>query len=158
MKQLFRLKDFQGLTVNSDADKFIKLPLDQDKQKNEIQEVLVTDFRSVKGLEFSNVVLLLNENEYHCKHFLSEAITRCMSKLSIFLVSCYEEFNKSGTALTIAEDWEQIDSPRWKNPILNTMILEFCSDRYCENGEIYCENERSKCLQESPKFYEKLHE
>ena len=81
-----------------------------------------------------------------------------MSKLSILLVSCYEEFNKSGTTLTIADKWKQINSSRWKNPILNTMILEFCSDSYCENGEIYCDNERSKCLQESRKFYEKLHE
>ena len=69
------------------------------------------------------------KNEYHCKHFLPEAITRGMSKLSILLVPCYEEFNKSGTALTIADEWEQINSRRSKNPILNTMILEFCSDR-----------------------------
>ena len=140
-KQLLRLKDFQGLTVNSDRDKFINLTLDQDKQKNEIQEILVTDFRSVKEPELSNVLLLLNENEYHCKHFLPEAITRGMSRLSILLLPSYKEFNKSGTALTIADEWEQIN--RSKNPILNTMILEFCSDPYCEIGEIYCENERS---------------
>ena len=157
-KQLLHLKDFQGLTLNSDAGKFMNLTLDQDKQKSEIEEVLVTDFRSVKGLEFSDVLLLLNENEYHCKHFLPEAITRCMSKLSILLVPCNKEFNKSGTVLTIADEWEQINSHRSKNPILNTMILEFCSDPYCENGEIYCENERSKCLHKSHKFYGKLRE
>ena len=157
LKQLLRLKDFQGLTVNSDADKFMNLTLDRDKKKSKIQEVLVTDFRSVKGLEFSNVLLLLNESEYHCRHFLPEAITRCMSKLSILLVPCHEEFNKSETVLTIADEWEQINSGRLKNPILNTVILEFCSDRYCENGEIYCENERSKCLHKSHEFYGKLH-
>ena len=41
LQQLLRLKDFQKLTITSDPGKFI----------SEIQEFLVTNFRSVKGLE-----------------------------------------------------------------------------------------------------------
>ena len=159
LKQLLRLKHFQGLTINFDAGKFTNQHLDHDQQKREIQEVLVTDFRSVKGLEFSEVLLLLNENEYHCKHFIPEAITRCMSKLSILLVPCHKKFDQSGTVLTIADEWEQINSRRPKNPILKIVKLEFCSDHYCQNdGEIYCKNESSKFLHNSNKFYGKLQE
>ena len=158
--KVLSLNDFQGLTINFDAGKFINPHLDQDKQKKEIQEVLVTDFRCVKGLEFSDVLLLLNENEYHCKHFLPEAISRCMSKLSILLVPCHKEFDKSGeTGLTIAKEWEQINSNRLGNPILKIVNLKFCSDNYCRHyKEINCENENSICLHKSHKFYEKLHE
>ena len=159
LKQLLTLKHFQGLTINFNAGKFVNQHLDQDKQKKEIQEVLVTDFRSVKGLEFSDVLLLLNENEYHCKHFIPEVITRCMSKLSILLVPSHKEFNQSGTALTIADEWEQINSCKPKNPILKIVKLEFCSDPYCQNdGEIYCKNENSKCLHKSNNYFVKLQE
>ena len=150
---------FQGLVINFDAGKFINQHLDQDKQKREIQEVLVTDFRSVKGLEFSDVLLLLNENEYHCRHFIPEAITRCMSKLSILLVPCHKEFNQSGTILAIADEWEQINSHRPKNPILKVVKLEFCLDRYCQNDrDIYCKSESRKFLHTSNKFYGNLQE
>ena len=159
LEQLLCLKHFQGLTINFDAGEFIKQHLDQDKQKREIQEVLATDFRSVRGFEFSNVLLLLNENEYHCRHFIPEAMARCMSKLSILLVPCHKEFNQSGTVLTIVDEWEQINSHRPKNHILNIVKLEFCSDQYCQNdGGIYSENERSKCLHKSNRFYGNLHE
>ena len=159
LQQLLRLKHFQELTINSDAGKFINLHLNQDERKSGIQDVLVTDFRSVKGLEFCNVLLLLNENEYHCKHFLPEAITRCMSKLSILVVPCHKEFDQSGTVLRIADEWEKINSCSSKNPLLNIVMLEFCSDRYCQNDkEVYCEHERSICLHQSSEFYGKLHE
>ena len=159
LKQLLCLKHFQGLTINFDAGEYINQHLDQDKQKKENQEVLLTDFRSVRGLEFSDVLLLLNENEYHCKQFIPEAIARCMSKLSILLVPCHKEFNQSGTVLTIVDEWEEINRHRPKNPILNIVKLEFCSDQYCQNdGQIYCENERSKCLHKSNRFYGNLHE
>ena len=82
-----------------------------------------------------------------------------MSKLSILLVPCHKEFNQSGTVLTIVDEWEEINRHRPKNPILNIVKLEFCSDQYCQNdGEIYCENERSKCLHKSNRFYGNLHE
>ena len=159
LKQLLCLKHFQGLVINFDAGKFINQHLDQDKQKREIQEVLVTDFRSVKGLEFSDVLLLLNENEYHCRHFIPEAITRCMSKLSILLVPCHKEFNQSGTILAIADEWEQINSHRPKNPILKVVKLEFCLDRYCQNDrDIYCKSESRIFLHTSNKFYGNLQE
>ena len=158
LQQLLRLKHFQELTIDSDPGKFINLHLNQDKRKSGIQNVLVTDFRSVKGLEFCNVLLLLNENEYHCKHFLPDAITRCMSKLSILLVPCYKEFDQSGTVLRIADEWEKINSCSSKNPLLNIVMLEFCSDLYCENDkEVYCEHERSICFHQSSEFYGKLH-
>ena len=158
LQHLLCLKAFKGLTINFDAGNFTSLYLDKDNQKRGIQEVLVTDFRSVKGLEFSDVLLLLNENEYHCQHFIPEAITRCMNKLSILLVPCHKEFNQAGTVLTIVDEWEQINSRRSKNPILKIVKLEFCSDQYCQNdGEIYCENERGKCLHTWNRFYGNLH-
>ena len=149
LQQLLRLKDFQKLTITSDPGKFI----------SEIQDILVTNFRSVKGLEYGNVLLLLNENESHFRHFLPEAIARCMSKLSILLVPCHEEFNQSGTVLGIADNWENINSGRSNNPLLKIVLLGFCSDLYCESDkEIYCQHERSICLHQSSKFYGKLHE
>ena len=82
-----------------------------------------------------------------------------MSKLSILLVPCDEEFDQSGTVLRIADKWENINSGRSNNPPLKIVLLEFCSDLYCENDkEIYCQHERSICLHQSSKFYGKLHE
>ena len=61
LKMVFQLTHFRGIRITSDAGKFKTLDPDQDNLKG--NPILVTNFRCVKGLEFSDVLLLLNENE-----------------------------------------------------------------------------------------------
>ena len=68
LRQLLQLPVFQGLTITSDPAKFRNGNLDQHGRNRGL--VLVTEYRCVKGLEFSNVLLLLNKNEYYLKQFI----------------------------------------------------------------------------------------
>lgn len=91
LKKILQLALFRGIRITSDPGKFKNLDPDQDNLKG--NPILVTNFKCVKGLEFSDVLLLLNVNEYYLKQFLPEAMTRCMSNLYVLVVPFQKTFN-----------------------------------------------------------------
>ena len=147
---VFQLTHFRGIRITSDAGKFKTLDPDQDNLKG--NPILVTNFRCVKGLEFSDVLLLLNVNEYYLKQFLPEAMTRCMSNLSVLIVPFHKEINQSPeTVSAILNEWEKINC---KTPILKTMEIKFCSNPICHTqANDYCEDGSSKCVHKFTKLY-----
>ena len=48
--------------------------------------ILVTNFRFVRGMEFENVCIMVDAEEYFLKHFVPEAIGRCNKNLSLILL------------------------------------------------------------------------
>ena len=61
-----------------------------DKQRKRILRsssnmVLVNNYSCVKGLEFSEVLLILDADEYHLKQFIPEAMAKCMDNVSILV-------------------------------------------------------------------------
>ena len=78
LKSLFQITDVSSsLTMTTDLEKFLI-----DTSEN---LVLVKNLNFVKGLEFSNILLILDSNEHHLRHFIPDAIARCTSNLSILI-------------------------------------------------------------------------
>ena len=57
LEQLLKINIFRGLNVTFDAGEFKNLEQDQEKRNREL--ILITNYRCVKGLEFSHVLFLL---------------------------------------------------------------------------------------------------
>ena len=154
---LLQLTNFNRLTITFDATEFINLDKDQHKQKEGL--VLVADYRCVKGLEFSNVLLLLNEHEYYLKHFIPEAMTRCMSNLSILIVPRNKEICQSETVSALVDKWEEVNNMSNKNPILEIVELKFCSNPICRiKMNNFCEFGGNKYMHKFTKFFGDLYE
>ena len=155
LKKILQLALFRGIRITSDPGKFKNLDPDQDNLKG--NPILVTNFKCVKGLEFSDVLLLLNVNEYYLKQFLPEAMTRCMSNLYVLVVPFQKTFNQSPeTVSVVLNEWEKINC---KRSILKTVELKFCSDPVCKTeANDYCEDGSSTCVHKFTKFYEELYE
>ena len=74
LQRLLELEScFKGLTLTDDVEKYLTNTNDN--------MVLVSSYATVKGLEFSEVLLVLEKDEYHHKQYIPEAITRCRSDL-----------------------------------------------------------------------------
>ena len=152
MHELFHLSVFQGLTITSDPTKFRHGNLDQCRQNGGL--VLVTEYRCVKGLEFSDVLLLLSKNEYYLKQFIPEAITRCMSHLSVLIVPCGKEFNQSETVSVLVNELEKANKMSKNNPLIEKVELKFCSKPICRTQiKDYCEDGCSRYVHTFTKFY-----
>lgn len=68
---------------------------------------------------------ILVVNDYYLKHFIPEAMSRCMSDLFILLFPCYKEGNQSETVTDLVEEWEKSNISE-KEPILESVQLNFC--------------------------------
>ena len=63
------------------------------KKDRKSKMIFLSDFRSVNGMEFDHVVILLNSSEYYLKYYLPQAISRCTHDLNFVLLP-REERNK----------------------------------------------------------------
>ena len=153
LEQLFHLTIFQGLNITTDPAKFLNLDLDQANSRRNL--VLVTNYRCIKGLEFSDVLLLLDVEEVHNQQFIPEVMTRCMSNLYVMLkpplkYSCHIK--------DLLDEWETINSTCSKSPILETVELSFCSNRIClTQASEYCQDGNRIYVHKFSKIYEDLY-
>ena len=86
--------------------------------------VLIKNYNFVRGMEFSDVVILLDADEYHLKQFIPEAMARCQSNLSIVIKPSKYEERRDDTVLELVEYWETINK---KRNILKKLEFCFCS-------------------------------
>ena len=119
LKSLFQVTN---VTMTIDLGEFLK-----DTSEN---LVLVKNLTCVRGLEFSDVLLILDSNEHHLRHFIPEAMARCMSKLSVLIVPSLHENYKSDTVAELVEEWEK---QRENNLILSILKIGFCNNPSCNN-------------------------
>ena len=150
LQQLLQLEIcFKGLTLTDNVEKYLT-------NRND-NMVLINSFAIVKGLEFSEVLLILEKDEYYQKQYIPEAITRCRSNLSILVRPPWKKKYQSNTADHLVNHWKNVNNikiERDEKPILNLLTLGFCSNKACK-----ALNEKSTgCLdsQECPSFY-KVH-
>ena len=129
---------FPGVTVTKDIGKFFR---------NAGNMVLLNNYSCVKGLEFSEVLLILDANEYYLKQFIPEAIARCMSKLVILVRPKPKGNHKSGTVTDLVHHWEK-SSYKTRKSILAILKLKFCSEHSSTKNENYrethCQKDTSK--------------
>ena len=55
-------------------------------ENKESRLVLLSNFRNVNGMEFENVLILLNRSEYYLKHYLPQMISRCNCNLNFIVL------------------------------------------------------------------------
>ena len=90
--------------------------------------VLVTNYNCVRGTDFSNVILLLDANEYHVKQFIPEAIARCQSNLSIVVKPAEKRIIRGDDVMELMKYWENVNSEQEQGKfIIEIMKLEFCN-------------------------------
>ena len=89
-------------------------------------------------MEFENVIVVIDPDEYYLKHYIPEAITRCTTNLYLMLLEDKKKKKKEETAKGIVEQLEQYDPP-----VIEKLIIEKCkecdkdSNFYCYNSDVY---------------------
>ena len=139
--QLLQLEScFENLTLTDDVETFLA-------SRSEKKIVLVSSYNTVKGLEFSEILLILERDEYHLKQYIPEAITRCTSDLLVLIRPSWNQknSNRSNTVKNLVDHWKDRNkaSSDKKKCILKLLNLGFCPKKQCkkldENG-ISCSN------------------
>ena len=73
----------------------------RDFNYDESKSILVCNFRLFRGLEHSNVTILIDHDIYCLQHYLVETMARCTTKLNIVVME------KSSTILNIMAHWDK---------------------------------------------------
>ena len=104
--------------------------------------ILVTNFRHVRGMEFENVIVVVNSEEYFLKHYLPEAIARCKSNLSLIMLEGRSLRKEEETAKGIVKLLQQQEPS-----VVETWITAKC-EKCRKRSRYYCckNNEGSTCL------------
>ena len=123
---LFKVTNiFSGVTVTNNVGNFIKNPGNA---------LLVTNYNYVRGLEFSEVLLILDAHEYHLRKFIPEAMARCVNKLAILVRPKREGYLKSDTVRGLVDYW--VESNEIRTPVLKILSLKVCSNDALKNMKI----------------------
>ena len=118
---------FKDLALTDDVERFLT-----DTNDN---MVLVNSYDIVKGLEFSEVLLILEKNEHHQKQYIPEAITRCRSHLFVLVRPPWKKNNQRSTVKDLVDHWKKINAIKilkGEKSILKLLTLGFCSDKSCK--------------------------
>ena len=144
--QLLKIESLRSLSWTDDAGKF--------SNNSNGNMVLLNNYNTVRGLEFSEILLILDENECHKKQYIPEAITRCRSNLSILIKPPWRKNNQPNTEKDLVDHWKE------NNSVLEILKIGFCLDSKCTNIKniriYYCskrENNKYKGERENYTFY-----
>ena len=100
---------------------------------------LVTNFRHVRGMEFENVILLVDSEEYFLKHYLPEAIARCTSNLSLIMLQGKRISKKEETVKEIVGLLQQQEPA-----VVEIWITRKC-EKCTQRSRYYC-SKKEKCI------------
>ena len=88
----------------------------RDFNYDESKSILVCNFRLFRGLEHSNVTIIIDQDIYNLQHYLVETMARCTTKLNIVVME------KSSTILNIMAQWgKELDG----QPLLEHWKVQF---------------------------------
>ena len=137
---LFKVTNFfAGATVTNNVGEFLR---------NLGNMVLVSNYKCVTGLEFSEVLLILDADEYHLKQFIPEAMARCMNNLTILVRPKHKRNRESDTVTDLADHWEVFN--KTGKPVMEILSLKVCSSHALKNHENYKE---THCKTEKKNIY-----
>ena len=140
LKILFRLTN--RLTMTTKTEEFLT-----DASKN---LVLVKHFNFLRGLEFSDVLLILDSNEHHQRQFIPEAIARCRSNLSI-LIRPVHTTGQSDSVADLVDEWVTNNQDE---SIIDILEIGFCRKSLCNKKKYH---QKVYCLDEKDSSY-KVHQ
>ena len=126
-------------------------------ESRETRLVFLSNFRNVNGMEFENVLILLNRSEYYLKHYLPQMISRCNCNLNFILLPQEKQpIQKSSSWAKIRETFLSRSKSVEEKHTVGHMIEEWieenlviqwkwdyetidCQDKTCKEGsECYC--------------------
>ena len=111
----------------------------QDFLSKENNHLLLTNFRNVRGMEFENVIVVVNLEEYFLTHYLPEAIARCTSNLSLIMLQDKSISKKEETVKEIVGLLQQQEPA----------VVEIWITRKCEKctkrSRYYC-SKKGECI------------
>ena len=114
----------------------------QDFMSKKNNYLLVTNFRHVRGMEFENVIVVVNSEEYFLKHYLPEAIARCNSNLSLLMLEDKSVRKEEETAKGIVKLLQQQEPS-----VVETWITTKCEKCRKRSSYYCCKNiGHSTCL------------
>ena len=116
LKSLFQTTN---LAMTTEPEQFLT-----DKRKNLI---LVKNLDFLRGLEFPNVLLILDSNDHHLRQFIPEAIARCTSNLSVLIIPSLNR--QSDTVADLIDEWEGNED----KPIVSILTIRFCRKDSCNS-------------------------
>ena len=133
LKSLFHLKNISpSLKMTNKTEKFL-----DDTNQN---LVLVKNLNFLKGLEFSEVLLILDSDEHHMRHLIPEAIARCTSNLTVLIRPPAHGIRKTDTVADLADEWEK----NLDRGILRILEIGFCQKSSCKSKKVqldaYCKD------------------
>ena len=80
--------------------------------KNSSKSILICNFRLFRGLEHSNVTIIIDQDVYSVQHYLVEVMARCTNKLNVIILERSDAISKI-TAL-------------WKDGLNGQKLIEQC--------------------------------
>ena len=99
---------------------------------------LITNFQYIRGMEFENVIVLVDPDEYYLKQYFPEAITRCTTNLCLMLLEDKKKKKKEETVKGMAERLEECDPI-----VVEKLIIEKCKE--CDiHSNFYCYKNNGK--------------
>ena len=119
---------FAGVTVTNNVGEFLR---------NSGNMVLVSNYNCVTGLEFSEVLLILDADEYHLKQFIPEAMARCMNNLTILVRPKHKGNPEFNTVANLEDHWQV--SKEKEKPVMEILSLKVCSSHTFKKHENYME-------------------
>ena len=151
LNELLQLEScFKGLKLTDDVERYLTNTNDK--------MVLVNSYDTVKGLEFSEVLLILEKDEHHRKQYIPEAMTRCRSNLFVLVRPPWKKNNQSSTVANLVGHWKKINNLKMKKEkkcILKLLRLDFCSEESCKylKKNSSCPDPVPAFSPEAPSFY-----
>lgn len=109
-------KIFPSLSITEDAVEFLS--------RSSENLVLIVNYKYVRGMEFSNVMILLDADEYYLKQFIPEVISRCQRNLTIITKLPEYQIDDSDSAINLLGYLEEVNVER---RIMKTVTLNFCN-------------------------------
>lgn len=106
----------------------------QEYMKRKGNITLTVNFQFVRGMEFENVIIVADPDEYFLKHYFPEALARCTKNLALIML---EDKNRKKKEETVKGFIELID--QMQPPVIEKWIIEEC--KKCKTGSnFYCYN------------------
>ena len=131
---LFKVTNFfASVTVTNNVGEFLR---------NSGNMVLVSNYNCVTGLEFSEVLLILDADEYHLKQFIPEAMSRCMNNLIILVTPKHKGNFESDTVTDLAEHWQEFNETG--KPVMEILSLKVCPNHKQNYKQTHCKTEKTK--------------
>ena len=132
----------------------------RDFKENKSKSILVCNYRLLRGLEHSNVTVIIDHDIYSVQHYLVEAMARCTSKLNIVVLERSDAVSKiiaqwkdglNGQQLlnqwkvqTMAEEETEVDYH--ENRTLNLIAINGSSKNHDEMRKILDQHKNQNCI------------